>query len=112
MVVLGVLIGLIIAGAGILFVATGMALSKHGRVRRWQAWFMGVIASAIVMSAIFMAIQPFSFSHIVYGLAIGAIIGAISGIFIRLPTSRRYIHSRYGSAPQFPQWRTASAGGL
>ncbi len=92
------IIGIVIIGATVLFIAMGMWLSRHGGARRWQVWLMTVVFCAVVVGAIFIAIQPFTFRHIGYGLVLGTILGAIFGLFTRAPVGVRLNRSHRGSA--------------
>lgn len=74
---------------GCLYVATGMWLSRHGGVHRWQLWLMDVIVGIAVIGAIFVAIQPFDLQTVGWGAGLGAVAGAIWGLFRKVPSAAR-----------------------
>lgn len=74
---------------GCLYVATGMWLGRHGGVHRWQLWLMDVIVGIAVICAVFAAIQPFALRTVMWGVGLGAIAGAVWGIFHKVPPSAR-----------------------
>ena len=73
-----------------LYVLTGVWLEKHGEARRWRVWLMDTIFCAIVMGAIFTLLQPFDLLVVGLGFILGAVVGAILGLFDRkrFPSAR------------------------
>ena len=82
-------IGIAVLGISALFIAIGMWLDTHGGWHRWQVWLMAVIASALLAGAIFMAIQPLDLHTIGLGAGLGALIGSITGLIIKVPPPSR-----------------------
>ena len=86
---------IVVLSVSALFVATGMWLDKHGGWHRWHLWLMAVVASAVFAGAIFMAIQPLDLHTIGLGAGLGALIGSITGLIIKVPQPSRSTMQRH-----------------
>ena len=94
---IGIGILIVVLGVSALFIATGMWLDTHGGWHRWQLWLMAVIATALFVGAIFMAIQPLDLHTIGLGAGLGALIGSITGLIIKVPQPSRPNSQRRGT---------------
>jgi hypothetical protein len=75
----------IVVGLVILYVVTGMWLNRHGGARRWHVLVMSVVIDAAVGCSVFWVAQPDDLRLIGLGASLGALAGAISGLFIKVP---------------------------
>jgi len=94
---IGIGIVAVALGVSALFTVAGMWLDQHSGWHRWQLWLMAVIASALLAGAIFMAIPPLSLRTIGIGAGLGALIGAITGLLIKVPQPSRASTQRRGA---------------
>ena len=83
---------------GCLYVATGTWLDRHGGAHHWQVWLMDIIVGVVVMGVIFMAIQPFDLRTVGWGAGLGAVVGAIWGLFHKIPPAARPQRQRKNTA--------------
>lgn len=85
-----ILIAAIIILGLCLYVLTGMWLGKHGGVHYWQMWLMDIVLGAVVVGAIFMAVEPFNPRLVGLGVGLGVFAGAIWALIDRkIPPSAR-----------------------
>lgn len=101
---MAVVIGAAIFTIGVSTVALYMAitvwLNRHGGIRRWQLWIMLALAGAIIMGAIGLSVQPVDWQLIGFLAGLGALAGAISGLFTRRrPPARSQHHTRISKPP-------------
>jgi hypothetical protein len=83
---------------GCLYVAIGTWLGRHGGAHRGQLWLMDIIVGVAVMGAIFMAIEPFDLRTVGWGAGLGAVAGAIWGLFHKVPPAARSQNQRQDTA--------------
>lgn len=80
----GILFGIIA-----LCVGAGMWLDEHGGARRWHVWVLSVFFCAAAAADIFIAAQPRNLQLIGLGAGFGALVGAIYGLFAKVPRPRQ-----------------------
>lgn len=69
----------------VLYVVIGMWLERHDSLRRWRLWLMTVLWTAVWIGTLSLAFRPIGPLKVSLGVVLGAAIGAITGLFVKMP---------------------------